>query len=284
VERPRSLDEALAALEGASERARVLAGGTDLMVELESGRASPDLVVDVWRLDELRGIAREDGGWRLGALVTAAEILASDELRSGLEILVAAADTVGAEQIKNRATVGGNLGTASPAADLNPVLLAAGASVRLASAAGRRELALEDFFTGYRASARRPDELIESVLVPFRPPDERRAFRKVGTRAAQAISKVVVALCLRLDGDVCAGARAAAGSVADRTLLLPSLARELEGLRLDRELLDRAAWAAARDAAPIDDVRSTAAYRGAVLRRVLRRMLETTTGLQDESR
>jgi len=276
VESPDDLAGALAALVGATERTRVLAGGTDLMVELESDGARCDRVVDVWRVDELRGVSRSDEGLRIGALTTCAELIRSPLVRAEVEILAEAADQCGAEQIKNRATIGGNLGTASPAADLCPVLLALGAEVQLVSQrGGPRVVAIGEYFTGYRATARRPDELIESVVVAPRDPLERRAFRKVGTRRAQSISKVVLAAAAVLDEGTVRSITVAAGSVADRTLLLPSVGRELRGRRPDAALVERAARRAAReDIAPIDDVRSSAAYRRAATQRVLRRMLE----------
>ena len=164
----RSLADALAALEGATRESRVLAGGTDLMVELEAGRTRPDLVVDVWRLDELRGIRDELGGVRIGALATCTDLVRSPLVARSADILAEAAREVGAVQIRNRATIGGNLGTASPAADLNPVLFALGARVRVRSRSGERELDVQEFVTGYRTTARAADELIESVWIPAR--------------------------------------------------------------------------------------------------------------------
>lgn len=267
----RSLDEALHALARAPH-ALVLAGGTDVLVELESGRTRPRAIVDVWKLDALRGIRADASGVRCGALTTCTELL-----RSPLtpDVLVEAAREVGAVQIQNRATLGGNLGTASPAADLNPVLLALGARVRLVSLRGARELDAAEFLTGYRATARALDELIESVWIPARPTGELRRFRKVGTRRAQSIAKVVVAACVVRDA---AGRvtelRAAAGSVAERTLLLPTLERELAGRTLELATVRRAAQRAAElDVRPRDDVRSTADYRRAVLARVLTTLL-----------
>ncbi len=271
VDVPRTLDEALAALAEAAPDTLLLAGGTDLMVEFESGRTSPEHVLSLWRLDELRGIREEDGGLRLGALTSCADVLASDLVRAHADVLVEAAAEVGAVQIQNRATLGGNLGTASPAADMNPVLMALGASVRLASTRGRRDLPVEAFLEGYRRTARRPDELIESIGIPARPAGEQRAFRKVGTRRAQSISKLVVALAASFSEGRCTALRAAAGSVAPITVLLPSLPAMLVGHAPEPELLDAAARKAAReDVAPIDDVRSTGEYRRTVLYRVLR--------------
>lgn len=270
-----TLDAALEALERATPDTRVLAGGTDLMVELESGRTRPDRVIDIWRVPDLRGIEREAGGLRIGALTDCATLVRSELIRTELDILAASADEVGAEQIKNRATIGGNLGTASPAADLNPVLVALDARVRLASTLGIRELPVEDFLTGYRQTARRPDELITSIWIPARPEGERRAFKKIGTRRAQSISKVVVALALCAPGETVHSLRAAAGSVAARTLRLETLERELTGKAIDRTLIARATRECSRrDAAPIDDVRSSADYRRTVLQRVLQSLLE----------
>jgi carbon-monoxide dehydrogenase medium subunit len=270
----RTLGDALSALADATSSTRVLAGGTDLMVEMESGRTKPDLVVDVWKLDALRGIRATDAGLEIGALASCTDLMRSPVAREHADILVEAARTVGATQIRNRATIGGNLGTASPAADLNPVLFALNARVRLISKRGTRELAVDEFVKGYRTTDRALDEIIASVLIPLRPAGERRAFRKVGTRRAQAISKVVVAIALELDGDRARNVRVAVGSVADRTVLLPSLARLVETKRLIPEILRIACDLSVRkDCAPRDDVRSTAEYRRRALENVLVRTL-----------
>jgi len=274
VSSPATLADALRAVEPASPETRILAGGTDLMVELEAGRTSPDRVIDIGKLDELRGIRAEKGGLRIGALATCTDLLRSPLVTERADLLAAAAREFAAVQIRNRATIGGNLGTASPAADLNPALFALGGRVRLVSSRGKRELPVAELVTGYRTCLRRPDELIESILVPARPPGERRAFRKVGTRRAQSISKVVVAVSAVVEDGVVRSITASAGSVADRTLLLPSLERALAGRRADPAAIEAASRAAARgDVSPRDDVRSTADYRRTVLQRILQRML-----------
>ena len=273
VHSPRSLDEALAVMRDADQPMVPLAGGTDLMVELHTGRTQLRGIVDLWAIDELRGIRDQDGGLRIGALSTCTDLMNNPRIRSGYAILAAAAIEIGAEQIRNRATVGGNLGTASPAADLTPVLFALGATVRLCSHAGTRELPVEDFVTGYRRTARARDELIESVHLPRLPEVTRCAFRKVGTRRAQSISKVVVAARVQLTADTVEELCAAAGSVADRTVALASLGT-LRGTAPTAQEIERAArTAATQDCSPIDDVRSTATYRSQVLYRVLVRML-----------
>jgi xanthine dehydrogenase small subunit len=278
----RSLDEALGELASSGAPLQILAGATDLMVEFRTGRTHASRVLDIWSLDELRGLREEPAGLRIGALETCAALQRSPLVRERFDVLAAACEEVGAEQIQARATLGGNLGTASPAADLTPVLLALDARVQLASRRGRRELALDDFLVDYRRTARRPDELIESIFVPWRPVDERRAFRKVGTRRAQSISKLVVALAVRCSGAQILDVRAAAGAVAPKTIRLRALERELVGQPRSREVCRRAARAAAlHDAAPIDDVRSTASYRRHALARALETLLADLTGVNE---
>lgn len=273
---PRSLATALAVL---ADRApvTVLAGGTDLMVELRTGRTQVASVLDLWGVEELRFVRAEAGGVRIGALTTITELRRQPSL-GAWPLLAACAADFAAEQIRNRATVGGSLGTASPAADLGPVLWALDAVVRLRSRDGVRDLPIPAFLLGYRRTARRADELIESVWLPGRLPTERGAFVKVGTRDAQSIAKVVVALVASRDagsGQVTA-VRAAAGAVAERTVELASL-QELVGRRPDAAaLLAVSRVAASRDCAPIDDVRSSAVYRRHALQRVVCDMLTST--------
>lgn len=182
-------------------------------------------------------------------------------------------------QIRNRATVGGNLGTASSAADLNPVLWALDAQVRLVATEGQRDVPVAEFLTGYRETARRTCELIHSVWIPPRADGERRAFRKVGTRRAQSIAKVVAAMAVRLDGTRIIDLHAAVGSVAERTISLPTLAAELAGCVPDVARIRAAVRkSVSRDARPIDDVRSTGEYRSAVLGRILEQMLLELVG------
>ncbi len=276
----RTLDEALAALADATSASRILAGGTDLVVEMESGRTRPDFVLDVGRVRELRWIRETDAGVEVGAGTTCTDIVRSSELAQHADLLVESAREVGAVQIQNRATIGGNLGTASPAADLVPVLFALGARVRLRSHAGTRELAIEDFVTGYRTTARRHDELIESIALPRRQKGERRAFRKVGTRRAQSISKVVVALAIAPHGRGQPGkaqrgnvARIAAGSVAECTVRLRALEAALAAGIEPAGVGAAVKLALQRDIRPRDDVRSTALYRRSVLERLLTRLI-----------
>lgn len=272
VIRPRTLDEALAAL-AAPERPTPLAGATDLFVGLNAGTLAARRFLDLSPLAALRRIRPGRDGVTLGALVTFAAIREHAVLARRLPALAAAAAEIGAWGIQHRATLGGNIANASPAGDSLPVLLAHDAVVRARSAAGAREVPCAALFIGYRQLALRPDELIESVFVPWPAAGARAFFRKVGTRRAQSISKVVFCGVARLDraGRV-AHARLAYGSMAPVPLRAAAAERALAG-RLPEEAAADAAAALDADLAPIDDVRSDAAYRAAVARNVLGQFL-----------
>ncbi|HWH23691.1 MAG TPA: FAD binding domain-containing protein [Candidatus Limnocylindria bacterium] len=277
VSSPSTLDEALALLND-GDGWQPIAGGTDLMVQITGELGPPPArVLDIWRLDELRGIAVEAGALVLGALTTYTEIRRSALCQELLPALVEAAATIGAAQIQNRGTIGGNVVNASPAGDTLPVLLATDAELVLASAHGERKVVAADFWPAYRRTARAHDELLLRVLVPL-PAGRQVRFRKVGTRRAQAISKVVMALAWREDGGVWRDVRLALGSVAATPIRAPATEAVLEGAAPRQTTADHAAAALAAEIEPIDDVRSTASYRRAVAARVLHRMLRDEGG------
>jgi xanthine dehydrogenase small subunit len=211
--RPRTLADALVMLRDETPLTP-LAGCTDLYVGLQFGTLADRRFVDLWPLDELRGIAATPAGLRIGALTTFSELIASALVRRRLPMLVAAAREVGGRQIQNRGTLGGNVANASPAGDSLPVLAAADAVVVLRSVENERRIPFTSYYTGYRASVRRPDELIAAIEIPRI--DGKQYWRKVGTRRAQAISKVSGARLIRENG---ARQRRADGhpSAADRT-------------------------------------------------------------------
>jgi xanthine dehydrogenase small subunit len=275
---PRSLTDAYAVL--AEARHRPIAGGTDVMVQLtgELGPV-PDRMIDLWRLDELRGIALEGDGLVLGALTTFTDIRRSPLCLEVIPALVDAAATIGAAQIQNRATIGGNAMNASPAGDSLPVLLAADAEFVAGSARGERRIPASGFWVAYRATAVEPDELLLRVRIPLVEHREVR-FRKVGTRRAQAISKVVMALARREPepGGPWSDVRLALGSVADRPIRAAATEAVLEGAEPDQATADRAADTLAGELHPIDDVRSTADYRRMVAARVLHRLVREAGG------
>jgi CO/xanthine dehydrogenase FAD-binding subunit len=252
--KPRSLAEALDLLVTTSD-CRPVAGGTDLLVLLHARQISPAALLDVWSLPELKGVREVDGAIEVGAAESYTHIIRSSLVNRYVPALAEAARTIGAAQIQNRGTLGGNLGTASPAGDALPVMLAADAVI----VTSRRAIPTSEFFLGYRNTALEPDELIVAIQFPR---DGRSIkFRKVGTRQAQAISKVVMAVSLE-------PACVAVGSVAEVPLRAP-----ITEAALERGDLDGAVAAIDRDIRPIDDVRSTAAYRRLVTRNVLRQLL-----------
>ena len=278
VSSPRDLAEAYAIL--AAGPARPLAGGTDLMVALTGELGEPpDHVVDLWRLEALRGIAVDGDAIDLGALTTYTEIRRSAVCREHLPALVEAAATIGAAQIQNRGTLGGNVVNASPAGDTLPVLLAADASFVVGSVRGERSIPAGEFWPAYRRTALSPDELLLRIRIPLLAGRELR-FRKVGTRRAQSISKVVLALGWRDGGAGAAWSdvRLALGSVAPTPIRATATEAALEGRPPTPETADRAAETLAAELQPIDDVRSTAEYRRLVAARVLHRLIRQAGG------
>jgi CO/xanthine dehydrogenase FAD-binding subunit len=235
-----------------------LAGCTDVYVSLNFGTLPAKRFIDLWPLDELKRIRLSEGALSIGALATYTAIIRSPLVRRRLPILAAAAREIGGVQIQNRGTLGGNIANGSPAGDTLPVLAVADASVVLASAAGERRVPFNSFYTGYRKSVLRPDELIVAVEVPRVPGCQ--WFRKVGTRAAQAISKVVMA------GVRAERPRLALGSVAPTVVRLPLT----EAALASGAPINEARRALESEIRPIDDLRSTAEYR----RRVSGNLLE----------
>jgi CO/xanthine dehydrogenase FAD-binding subunit len=261
-----------------------IAGGTDVMVRITGEIGEPPRrMVDLSRLAELRGIGVDGDAVVLGALTTYTDIRRSGVCREHLPALVEASATIGAAQIQNRGTIGGNAANASPAGDTLPVLLALDASFVLGGPRGERTVPADAFWVAYRRTALEPDELILRVRIPLAGGRETR-FRKIGTRRAQAISKVVVALSWREAGssgprngewkDV----RLALGSVADRPIRARATEAALEGTAPTPETADAAAEALAAEIHPIDDVRSTADYRRVVAARALHRMVRDAGG------
>jgi len=256
MRQPRSVRDALRMLRDEGPLTP-LAGCTDIYVGLNFGTLGDRRFLNLWGLDELRGIEVRGDALRIGALTTYSEIIQSARVRKRLPMLAAASREIGAVQIQNRGTLGGNIANGSPAGDTLPVLAAAEAVVELRSIDGTRTVPFTDFYTGYRAGVRRPDELITAVDLP--PVEGAQWFRKVGTRAAQSISKVVMA------GVRTERPRIALGSVAPTVLR----ARRTEDALAAGATLAEAQRILQQEISPIDDVRSTAAYRREVAARLL---------------
>jgi CO/xanthine dehydrogenase FAD-binding subunit len=282
---PRTIDEVctlLAQAKVAGRRAVILAGGTDWIVDRHLApieKAEPiDLVVDVTRVDELRAIELRDGTSErrmiLGGGVTYWALRRDARVVGVIPMLSTMARDVGAVQIQTRGTLGGNLATASPAADGAPALMALEGVLVLRSTRGARRVPLESFFVGYRKTALESDEIIAAIDVRIPAHDAKVTWRKVGTRLAQSISKVALAAVIEADAaGVIARARFGMASVAPVTAALPHVRALCEGKR--PETIDGAEIAAAlaRDVTPIDDVRSTGEYRTHVARALLERAL-----------
>ena len=262
LERPRSVEDALRLL-NEDDGLMPIAGCTDVYVQLEFGQAPSQRYLDLWRLDELRGIRAADDELIIGALTTFTELIRSPAVQTGLPMMVDAARQVGGVQIQNRGTLGGNIANGSPAGDSLPVLAAADATVVLRSITETRRVPLTQFYTGYRQSVLRPAELIVAIEVPRVPGTQ--WFRKVGTRAAQAISKIVMA-AVRTDTP-----RIAIGSVAPTVVRLPRTETALAN-----GSLAEAQDIMLQEIAPIDDLRSTAAYRRRVATNLLARFWHDT--------
>ena len=284
VTSPRDLAGAYAAMSAGTPETpvRPIAGGTDLMVALTGELGPPPAsVVDWGAIDDLRGIAIDGDALALGALTTYTDIRRSALCREHLPALVEAAATIGAAQIQNRGTLGGNVANASPAGDTLPVLLAADAVIVAGSERGEREIPAAAFWTGYRQTALRHDELILRIRIPL-VADRDMRFRKVGTRRAQSISKVVMSVAWRVTGDArpspWSDVRVALGSVAATPIRAAATEAALEGRLPTPETADRAAEVLAGELAPIDDVRSTAEYRRIVAARILHRMIRDAGG------
>ncbi len=262
LETPDRLDAALALLaEGDAGPGAPLAGGTNLIVDLRSGRESPGRVVDLGAIDALRGIEAGADTITLGARTTVTDLLTAPEIAAHAPALVEAARVFAGQMVRNAATVAGNIACGSPAADLVPPLMTLDAEVTLASAAGERAVPLAAYYTGYRADVRRADELITRIRWPRPPENSTHSFYKLARRKGDAITVVGVSVALSVEGGRCARARIALGAVAPMVVRAPKAEAMLEGAALTPALIEDAARQAVAECAPIDDIRASAAYR-----------------------
>jgi aerobic carbon-monoxide dehydrogenase medium subunit len=261
-EAPESLEGAVALLAAANGDARVLAGGTDLLVQMRADIVEPGLIVDIKRIRETRTVTQENGGWRIGAAVTGAELKEHAQLKQAWPGVVEAANLIGSTQVQGRATLGGNLCNGSPAADSVPALIAAGAVATLAGPQGKRDLPVEDVMLGPRQLALRPGELVVSFLLPARQPRSADAYLRFIPRTEMDIAVVGAGVNLTLDGaGTITAARVSLGAVAPRVLLVAEAAQAITGSRLDEAALDRLGAAARAACRPIDDKRGTTEFR-----------------------
>jgi CO/xanthine dehydrogenase FAD-binding subunit len=261
-EAPTTLQGAVALLTGATGDARVLAGGTDLLVQMRADVVDPELIVDIKKIPETRAVSEERGGWRIGAAVTGAELKDHPRLKHVWPGVVEAANLIGSTQVQGRATLGGNLCNGSPAADSVPALIAAGAVATLAGPRGARELPVEDVMLGPRKLALAKGEIVVSFWLAPRPPRSSDAYLRFIPRTEMDIAVVGAGVSLTVDpaGTITA-ARVSLGAVAARVLLVPAAAAAIVGTRLDRPAQDRLEEAARAACQPIDDKRGTVEFR-----------------------
>lgn len=271
--RPATLGEACSLLERFGADAVALAGGTDVVVDLRRGARRPRHLVSLRDVAELRGIRVADGLLRLGALTTAAEMAAAPELPAARPDLLDALRVFAGPQIRNVATLGGNLCTAASCGDLAPMLIALGARVRLAGPAGERTLPLEEFFRDARATVLAPGEILVEVTVPVRAAGDGARYEAFGRRAASFITVAGVAAAVHIENGNCRRARVVLGAVAPIPLLVPAAAKALEGRAPDDASIGAAAAAARAAALPISDVRGSAEHRRDIVEVLTRRAL-----------
>ena len=304
--KPDTLNEALMLLVDEKGRYPLLAGGTDLLVQWKSTSTYPSGIIDIGKLEELMLIIERENTIEIGSLVTHSTMINSKIVTRCCPTLAAACETIGAIQIQNRGTIGGNIVTASPAGDLPPVLMAFDAVLELTHLGGSRRVPIREFYLSYRNTALQPNEILTKIIIPKQRADERSVFYKVGTRKAQAISKV--ALCVRsliippnpplekggadrnsplwkrggggdlmMQNGVIEDIAIALGSVAPTVIRAPNTEGYLKGKKLDPSIIEEARKMLSTEVVPIDDIRSTADYRRFVAGNLLARYLNELT-------
>jgi carbon-monoxide dehydrogenase medium subunit len=261
-ERPTTMKQASVLLTKEKGSAYVLAGGTDLLVRMRTGFIEPDLVVDIKRIPATREIATAAGGFRIGAAVTGAELGEHAKLKKAWPGVVEAANLIGSKQVQGRCTMTGNLCNASPAADAVPALVAAGAKAVIVGPKGKRTIPVEQVPVAPGKTSLKKGEIIESILLPNRPPRSGDAYLRFIPRTEMDIAVVGVGVSLTLDAKgVCTDARVSLGAVAPTVLLVPDAAKALIGTKIDKAALDALAKACSAACRPIDDKRGTREYR-----------------------
>src|SRR4051812_12532582 len=278
-EAPETLQAAVALLAGASGPARILAGGTDVIVQMETDLIEPQLLVDIKKIPEVRQIKAENGGFRIGAAASGMEIMQHAALCKAWPGVVDGVKLIGSIQVRGRASVGGNLCNGSPAADSVPALIAAGAVARIVGPHGVRDVPGENIPVGPGKTSLQKGEIVASFFLPPRPPHSGDAYQRFTPRTEMDIAVVGVGISLTLDGSgTCTAARVALGAVAPTIMLVKEAADALIGTRIDDAALERLAKAASAACRPIDDKRGTKEYRikvaGVLAKRTAQQALE----------
>ena len=276
---PTSLDEALSLLERHGEDARPIAGGTAMVNLLKQNLVYADHLVGLGKVPGLRGITRDNGDLRIGALTRHREVERSAEVAAAAPLLAEAYSRVATVRIRNMATVGGGLTHADPAQDPPPALMALGARVVLASSGGTREMPVEDLFVDYYETALEPGELLTEVVVPSQPPDARAVYVKFLPRTEDDYATVAVAALARVENDTCASVRVALGAVAPTPVRATAVEAALEGQPVTADAVRSAAEAVAGQVDPLADFRGSSEYKRDMAVVFTRRALEQALGL-----
>lgn len=270
--KPKNLSEALAMIDG-EPGCKIIAGGTDLCVGINSGVLRLDGLISILEIKEISKIRENGDNIEIGTLATHADIYENSLVKKYVPALLDACKTIGAKQIQNRGTIGGNVMNASPAGDTLPVLLAYDAKVELASVDGTRTIDFKNFFLGYKKTALKPNEMVTRFIIA-KAAGERSAFVKIGTRKAQAISKVMGCFRLKLNGKKIESLAIAFGSVAPIPVRLVKTESFLLGKNISEQMINDAVTSTIKEVSPIDDIRSTSAYRRHACGVMVRRFLE----------
>ncbi len=284
--KPTTLSEATGVLKKQSGRARIIAGGTDLLVEMKSRSIQPRMLIDIKSLPGLGNIEfGEKDGLRIGALATMNEIVSSSVIREQFSILSQAAQTIGSMQVRNRGTIGGNLCNASPSSDTAPALLALGARVKIAGERDERTIALEEFFMGPGQTVLQPGEILTEVLISPPAPHTAGVYLKLGIRKAMEIALVSVGVVLSLDKirGICKEIKIALGAVAPTPIRSKKAEAVMKGRPLVDEWITQAAQRASEEARPISDLRGSAEYRREMVKVLVQRAIDEANNKLSES-
>ena len=268
---PKTLEEACSLMAGANGSGRILAGGTDLLVQMRSGAQAPGLIVDIKKISEMMTISESGGSYRVGAAVSGAVIGEHSGLSKAWPGVVEAINLIGSTQVQGRASAGGNLCNASPAADSVPALVAAGAMVTIQGPKGRRDVPVEKFNSGPGRTTLQPGEIVVSFTLPARPKGSSDAYLRLIPRTEMDIAVVGVGVSLTLKDGTCTAARVGLGAVAPTVLLVEDAGKALTGSKLDDKALEAAAAACRAACKPIDDKRGTIVYRTKIAGVLLKR-------------
>jgi len=291
--KPKSVPEALMLLADEKGEYPLLAGGTDLLVQWKTTSTYPQGIIDIGGLEKLMLIIERENTIEIGPMVTHSSIINSKIVVRCCPTLALACETIGAVQIQNRGTIGGNIVTASPAADIPPVLMAFDARLELTGLKSSRIIPIREFYLSYRKTALQPNEILTKIIIPKQRPEEHSAFFKVGTRKAQAISKVAICVRstiipphpplkkggrgdLKIQESIIKSIAIALGSVAPTVIRAPKTENFLKGKQLGQSIMEEARHTLLSEIEPIDDIRSTADYRRFVAGNLLRRYLLET--------